>query len=101
MTKEIDEEKIRDRAIRRLQTATNLAYKMIGDKRIDAKTRQGWFKRYTDANRALIQALRAREEKDWEKRLEEIREYRRKAAVNIESELVPVRAPEQSKGEAA
>ena len=74
---------------------------MMRDKRIDAKTRQGWFKRYTDANRAMIQALKAREEKDWEKRLEEIREYRRKAAVNIESELSPARAPEQSKGEAA
>ena len=59
---------------------------MMRDEKIDAKTRQGWFKRYTDANRALIQTLKAREEKDWEKQVKEIREYRRKAALQLESE---------------
>ena len=55
-----------------------MAYEMMNDERIDVKTRQGWFKRYTDATRVLTLALKAREEKDWEKRLREIREYRKK-----------------------
>ena len=59
---------------------------MINDETIDAKTRQGWFKRYTDANRALIQTLKAREEKDWEKKVEQIREFRRRAVMQLESE---------------
>ncbi len=67
---------------------------MMTDTRIDAKTRQGWFKRYTDANRALIQALRAREEKDWEKRLEEVREYRKKAT-QVESEMLGMETTDQ------
>jgi hypothetical protein len=67
---------------------------MMTDTRIDAKTRQGWFKRYTDANRALIQALRAREEKDWEKRLEEVREYRKKAT-QLESEKLGMETTDQ------
>lgn len=59
---------------------------MMKDERIDAKTRQGWFKRYTDANRALLQTLKAREDKEWEKRLEIIREYRQRAALHIDAE---------------
>jgi len=55
-----------------------MAYKMMNDERMDARTRQGWFKRYTDAARGLIQALKAREEKDWEKRLREVEEYRKR-----------------------
>ena len=55
-----------------------MAYKMMNDERIDVKTRHGWFKRYTDATRVLTLALKAREEKDWEKRLQEVREYRKK-----------------------
>ena len=59
-----------------------MAYKMMNDDRIDLKTRQGWFKRYTDAARALTLALKAREEKDWEKRLREVREYRKKTIMS-------------------
>ena len=69
---------------------------MMIDERIDAKTRQGWFKRYTDAQRALIQALKAREEKDWEKQLEQIREYRRRAAMQIDSELTGTKPTDQT-----
>lgn len=74
----------------------NLAYKMMMDERIDAKTRQAWLKNYTLANRVFIQALKAREEKDWEKRVEEIREYRRKAATQIEAELSGAKPTDQS-----
>ena len=55
-----------------------MAYEMMNDDRMDIKTRQSWFKRYTDATRVLTLALKAREEKDWEKRLQEVREYRKK-----------------------
>jgi len=51
---------------------------MMNDERIDVKTRQAWFKRYTDAVRTLSQILKAREEKDWENRLRQIEEYRKK-----------------------
>ena len=74
----------------------DLAYKMMMDERIDAKTRQAWLKNYANANRVFIQALKAREEKDWEKRVEEIREYRRKAATQIEAELSDTKAKDQS-----
>ena len=48
------------------------------DERIDVKTRQAWFKRYTDAIRTLSRVLKEREEKDWENRLRQIEEYRKK-----------------------
>jgi hypothetical protein len=51
---------------------------MMNDERIDVKTRQAWFKRYTDTVRTLSQLLKAREEKDWENRLRQIEEYRKK-----------------------
>jgi len=76
--REIDEEKLRDKAIRQLQTAANLAYRMMRDERIDVKTRQAWFKRYTDAIRTLTKVLRDREEKDWENRLRMVEEYRKR-----------------------
>ena len=77
-SREIDEEKLRDHSIRQLRSAANMAYGIMNDERIDVKSRQGWFKRYTDATRVLTLALKAREEKDWEKRLREVREYRKK-----------------------
>jgi len=58
-----------------------MAYKMMNDERMDARTRQGWFKRYTDAARTLTHALKAREEKDWEKRLREVEEYRKRTLI--------------------
>jgi hypothetical protein len=51
---------------------------MMNDERIDVKTRQAWFKRYTDAVRTLSQILKAREEKDWENRLRMVEEYRKR-----------------------
>jgi len=51
---------------------------MIRDERIDVKTRQAWFKRYTDAIRTLSRVLKEREEKDWENRLRIIEEYRKR-----------------------
>ena len=86
----IDEEKIRDKAIRRLQKASDLAYKMMRDERIDVKTRQAWFKRYTDAVRTLSQILKAREEKDWENRLYQMEEYRKKQNTAVASLGSPI-----------
>ncbi len=77
-TREIDEEKLRDKTIRQLQTSADMAYRMMRDERIDLKTRQGWLKSYTDAARTLTQVLKEREEKDWEKRLQLIEEYRKR-----------------------
>ena len=74
----------------------NLAYKMMMDKRLDLKTRQSWLKRYTDANRVFIQALKAREEKDWEKQVELIREYRKKAAMPLDPESPSVETTKQA-----
>jgi len=51
---------------------------MMRDERIDVKTRQAWFKRYTDAIRTLSRVLQEREEKDWENRLRQIEEYRKR-----------------------
>jgi len=51
---------------------------MMRDERIDVKTRQAWFKRYTDAIRTLSRVLKEREEKDWENRLRIIEEYRKR-----------------------
>ena len=84
-SREIDEEQIRDQTVRQLRSAANMAYQMMNDERIDVKTRQGWFKRYTDATRVLTAALKAREEKDWEKRLQEVKEYRKKTTSPIGS----------------
>ncbi len=57
---------------------------MMNNERIDVKTRQAWFKRYTDAVRTLSQILKAREEKDWENRLRTVEEYRkRQYAANL------------------
>ena len=81
----IDEEKIRDKAIRRLLKASDLAYKMMSDERIDVKTRQAWFKRYTDSVRTLSQILKAREEKDWENRIYQMEEYRKKQNTSVAS----------------
>src|SRR2546428_6615582 len=80
---EIEEEKRRDGAIRQLRTAENLAYKMMKDERIDVKTRQAWFKRYTDAIRTLSRVLKEREEKDWENRLRQIEEYRKRQNTTV------------------
>jgi len=88
-TEEIDEEKLRDRAIRQLQTAANLAYGMMRDERIDVKTRQAWFKRYTDAIRTLSKVLKEREEKDWENRLRIIEEYRKRQNTTMGSSGSP------------
>jgi hypothetical protein len=54
---------------------------MTRDQSLDMKSRQSWFKTYTDAARALNQALRDREEKDWEKRLQQIEEYWKKQSL--------------------
>jgi hypothetical protein len=51
---------------------------MMIDERIDVKTRQAWFKRYTDAIRTQTKVLRDREEKDWENRLRLVEEYRKR-----------------------
>ena len=56
-----------------------MAYRMMRDERIDLRSRQGWLKSYTDAARTLSQVLKEREEKDWEKRLRVIDEYRKRA----------------------
>src|SRR6266487_6810530 len=77
--REIDEEKLRDKTIRQLQTSANMAYRMMRDERVDLRSRQSWLKSYTDAARALSQVLKEREEKDWEKRLRVIEEYRKRA----------------------
>src|SRR5437667_7445273 len=77
--REIDEEKLRDKTIRQLQTSANMAYRMMRDERMDLRSRQGWLKSYTDAARTLSQVLKEREEKDWEKRLRVIEEYRKRA----------------------
>ena len=79
-TREIDEEKLRDKTIRQLQTSANMAYRMMRDEKIDLRSRQSWLKSYTEAARTLSQVLKEREEKDWEKRLRVIEEYRKKAA---------------------
>jgi hypothetical protein len=54
---------------------------MTHDHALNMKSRQSWFKTYTDAARALNQALRDREEKDWEKRLQQIEEYWKKQSL--------------------
>jgi len=56
-----------------------MAYRMMRDERIDLRSRQSWLKSYTDAARTLSQVLKEREEKDWEKRLRVIEEYRTRA----------------------
>ena len=56
-----------------------MAYRMMRDERIDLRSRQSWLKSYTDAARTLSQVLKEREEKDWEKRLRVIEEYRKRA----------------------
>src|SRR5438034_8389343 len=78
-TREINEVKLRDMTIRQLQSSANMAYRMMRDERIDLRSRQGWLKSYTDAARTLSQVLKEREEKDWEKRLRVIEEYRKRA----------------------
>src|SRR6266581_2183958 len=78
--REIDEEKLRDETIRQLQTSANMAYRMMRDERIDLRSRQGWLKSYTDAARTLSQVLKEREERDWEKRLRVIEEYRKRTS---------------------
>jgi len=55
-----------------------MAYRMMRDERVDLRSRQSWLKSYTDAARALSQVLKEREEKDWEKRLRVIEEYRKR-----------------------
>ena len=55
-----------------------MAYRMMRDERIDLRSRQSWLKSYTDAARTLSQVLKEREEKDWEKRLRVIEEYRKR-----------------------
>ncbi len=57
-----------------------MAYRMMRDEKIDLRSRQGWLKSYTDAARTLSQVLKEREERDWEKRLRVIEEYRKRAA---------------------
>lgn len=77
---EIDEEELRDKSIRRLQKAILVADRMTRNPRFNIKEQQSWFKRYTDTILALNKLLKDREEKDWEKRLVEVLEYRKKAA---------------------
>ena len=60
-----------------------MAYRMMRDERMDLRSRQGWLKSYTDAARTLSQVLKEREEKDWEKRLRVIEEYRKRASAPI------------------
>ena len=55
-----------------------MAYRMMRDEKIDLRSRQSWLKSYTDAARTLSQVLKEREEKDWEKRLRVIEEYRKR-----------------------
>lgn len=75
--KEIDENGLRDRGIRQLQEAVDLAYEMFRDRKIDLRTRQGWFEKYTSALLALNQLLRDRQDMGWERRLKELEEYRK------------------------
>ena len=55
-----------------------MAYRMMRDEKIDLRSRQSWLKSYTEAARTLSQVLKEREEKDWEKRLRVIEEYRKR-----------------------
>ena len=60
-----------------------MAYRMMRDEKIDLRSRQGWLKSYTDAARTLSQVLKEREERDWEKRLRLIEDYRKRATAAI------------------
>ncbi len=75
--RDIDESGLRDKGIRQLQAAVDLAYEMFRDKSIDLRTRQGWFEKYTGAVLALNQLLRDRQDAGWERRLRELEEYRK------------------------
>lgn len=85
-SKEIDEAKVRDKAIRRLERAADLAYTMLLDEKIDAKTRQGWSKRFTDAVRTLNHVVNDREIRELGKRIDLILKYRKKLAGESDSQ---------------
>jgi hypothetical protein len=86
---EIDEDRTRDVNIRHLDKAIRMAYKMMRDPRLDLKARQTWFKKYTEAVLAQNKLLNDRQERDWDKQLAQVREYRKKAAEQAVTEHVP------------
>lgn len=70
---------------------------MMRSSKIDLKTRQTWFKKHTEASVALNQLLKDREMRDWEKRLEQIEQYRKNARAQAESESSIIDENNQSK----
>lgn len=76
-----------------------MAYTMLQDSKIDLKTRQGWFEKYTSAALALNQVLKDRQDRDWERRLKELEEFRKNIKRNIEQRSIE--QPETSAGSTA
>lgn len=56
------------------------------NEKLDAKTRQGWSKRFTDAVRTLSHVLNDRELGEIDKRLNLVLEYRKKLASQTQPE---------------
>lgn len=69
---ELDENTLRDEAIRQLVENLRTCYEMMTNPKVDLRTREGWAQKHAYAAHALSLLLKDRQLRDWEKRLREV-----------------------------
>ncbi len=77
MSEDLDPNRIRDVEIKRLEELAALAYRNAMDEGLRMKTRESWYRKYTNAVLALNQLLKDLQYKEYEKRLKVIEDSRK------------------------
>ncbi len=76
MTEEIDDNSVRDEVVHQLRESLSMSWQMMKNDKLDAKARERWTQIHTNTAQTLNQVLRDRQNRDFEKRLQEIEQAR-------------------------
>lgn len=76
MTVEVDDNEVRDEVVRQLRESLAMSWQMMANDKLDAKARERWTQIHTNTAQTLNQVLRDRQNRDFEKRLQEIEQAR-------------------------
>ena len=68
----MDEDGLRDEAIRQLLENLRMCHRVMTDSKLDLKTRERWAQKHAYAAHTLGELLRDRQYREWEKRLKEL-----------------------------
>ncbi len=80
MMENVDDNTLREELIRQLRESIGMSWGMMSNPKLDAKAREKWTQIHTNTAQILNQVLRDRQNRDWEKRLQEMEEARNLSA---------------------